>query len=697
MRYPIFSVTLLAALLFSTAASAQNNKQSDKSPLGFDLAERFDMLRRSLLGPREESSEKAPQRTSAGSRPTRSTQERTNDAALRRNLRGQESTPQAIFEPPAVDELAPQVELPPAVSDREQLRGDRAINTDARTAQRSRTSRRSNSPDRLLASSPAVSEQASVAEEPAEAAGEDVRTTEFPPAVTVEDQRPNFDESSEPPATVQPTENRATNRPSAEDQPLLARKNAILNVETLGPRHVVIGKPSPFRVKVENLSAVAASDVVVTVSIPAWAEVSRTDATRGMARRESGNAGSAQLVWQVGALEGNRSEELQLSVIPRKNEPFDLAVSWTAAPATSRTVIEVREPKVQLAIACPAEINYGETKAFRLTVSNPGTGDAENVTISLLPLDGGSKPAASHTIGNLAPGASQNLEVELTARQAGNLAITAIVTADGGLRTEATEHVLVRRAGLKLDVAGPKMKYAGTLATYAIQVSNPGNAPAKDIQVTAALPGGAEYLDSNDGGQHDAESGRIVWTLASLQPGGERNLEIKCTLKAPGSNVVQIVAEAAEKLSDSTVLTTDVEALSDLKLEVSDPPGAVPVGEDMVYEIKIKNRGTKAAEDVDVVAFFSDGIEAISVHGADHEIARGQVVFRPLASVPAGEEVVLKIVAAAHKPGNLVFRAEVECRTAGTRLAAEETTRFYEAPGKPINSTTRGAETSVLR
>ncbi len=39
--------------------------------------------------------------------------------------------------------------------------------------------------------------------------------------------------------------------------------------------------------------------------------------------------------------------------------------------------------------------------------------------------------------------------------------------------------------------------------------------------------------------------------------------------------------------------------------------------------------------------------------------------------------MVLKIKARADQPGNLVFRAEVNCQAAGAKLASEETTLFY--------------------
>ena len=120
-----------------------------------------------------------------------------------------------------------------------------------------------------------------------------------------------------------------------------------------------------------------------------------------------------------------------------------------------------------------------------------------------------------------------------------------------------------------------------------------------------------------------------------------------------------------------------MEALADLQLVINDPRGPVPVEEETTYEVLISNRGTKAAEMVDVVVFFSEGIEPISVTGGTAKVEPGQVVFHPIEQISPGEEVVYKIAARANRSGNHVFRTEVACEAADVRLVAEESTRFY--------------------
>jgi uncharacterized repeat protein (TIGR01451 family) len=459
---------------------------------------------------------------------------------------------------------------------------------------------------------------------------------------------------------------------------LFTSHSPILNVEATGPRKILIGKEAQFIIKIRNTGA-AANNVTVTINVPNYAEVTSLQVSSGtapaptpgsMERREA-------LEWKIPRLEAKGAETLTLKIVPRKSTPLDLSVQWTYTPEASQTLVEVQEPKLVMTLAGPDEVMYGQSKLYKLTVSNPGNGDTENVMVALLPVGRASEGVANHRIGTLHAGESKAIDIELTARQAGAITIKAQAFADGGLRSETAEHVLVRRANLRIEVQAPKIKYAGTVGTYRVIIVNAGNATADNVQVAAMLPPDAKYVSSNGGGRLESQQNKVNWTLGTLQAGGERILEMQCSLSAPGDNRMQFVTMADDDLSAAASSETRVEALADLKLEVRDPQGPIAVGEYTVYEVHIRNRGTKAAEGVDLTVFFSDGLEATSVDGGPHEIGPGQVVFKPIAMLPAGETTIYHVHTRADKPGNHIFRAEVICSSLQTKLAAEETTHFY--------------------
>jgi uncharacterized repeat protein (TIGR01451 family) len=457
---------------------------------------------------------------------------------------------------------------------------------------------------------------------------------------------------------------------------LFSTKSPVLSVEATGPRKVLIGKEANFVVKIQNAGA-PANNVNVTVNIPNYVEVISAQATTGAARPPAPGERQEPLEWKIDRLEAGSAETLNLKLVPRKSTPLDLAVHWTFTPESSQTLVEVQEPKLTMAISGPEEVLYGQSKIYKLTVANPGNGDTENVTVGLLPIGRAAESAANHRLGTLKAGESKTIDIELTARQAGAVSIKAQAFADGGLRAEAAEQVLVRRANLRVEIVAPKIKYAGTVGTYRVKVINAGNATGENVNVAAMLPPDAKYVSSNGGGRMDTQLGKVNWTIGTLQPGAERVFEMQCSLATPGENRTQFVAMADGDLSTAATSTTHVEALADLKLELRDPQGPIAVGDDTVYEVHVKNRGTKPAEDIELAVFFSEGLEATTVEGGSHDIAPGQVVFKPLSMLAAGDSAVFRIHARAERAGNLVFRAEMVCQSPQMKLAAEEATHFY--------------------
>ncbi len=479
-----------------------------------------------------------------------------------------------------------------------------------------------------------------------------------------------------PPAKPQPAPV-ITQEIKPESDVLLSNQVPSLSFETAGPKRILIGREAKYRVSMLNRSKLDARDVIVTVRLPAWAEVTRTNSTIGSPQVEVDANCSYIVHWEMSQLSAEGKEDLTLSIVPRDSRPFDLAVGWTLAAAQSTTQIQVQEPKLEMSINGAGDVLYGETLIYTITMSNPGTGAAENVVLSLMPVTPQQEIAGSRSIGSLKEGERKTIELELTAHQAGELQVKAVATADGGLRAEAAQDVHVRRANLDIAIIGPPRNFAGTEATYKVRIENTGDATADQSLAAAIIPAGASYLASNDGGRFDSQHRRVEWHVGSLRPGAVRVLEFQCILESAGENRIDIQAQADGDLRVAKSVVTSVEALADLKLFVNDPKGPISVGQDSIYEVKIVNRGTKAAERIQVVGYFSEGIEPVDVRGWRGEVTTGQVTFEPIGSLMAGQELVFRITARADKPGNHVFRAEVECNAPETRLAAEEWTKYY--------------------
>jgi uncharacterized repeat protein (TIGR01451 family) len=461
---------------------------------------------------------------------------------------------------------------------------------------------------------------------------------------------------------------------------LVSNQTPVITTDIRGPKQILIDREAAYRIELRNQGDIAAEGLVASIRIPSWAEVVDTVASQGMIAQTGNATGNGQLEWQISKLEPRGGETLDIRLIPRASRPLELGVSWTITPVGSRALVEVQEPKLQMSVSGPDEVLFSQPQIFRLTLTNPGTGIAANVKIDLMPPGGGERVVTTQPIGDLAPGASKTVEVELTPKEAGKLFVKAAAMADGGLTCDASKEIFCRKPELEIDWRGPDKKYAGTAATYYFRVRNPGTAAAENVTVRAALPEGAEFVSGSEGQSYDAKRGEVAWHVGTLNPGDDNYMELKCIVNTPGVNQFRATAAASSgELSDSTLCQTNVVALADLKLEVSDPSGPVAVGEPAVYELRVLNRGATAAKAVNIVAFFSNGLEPEQAEGGMYDVDEedGRVTFRPIDELQAGREIVLRIRARASAGGNHVFRAEVLCQDSEIKLAAEETTRFY--------------------
>jgi uncharacterized repeat protein (TIGR01451 family) len=470
---------------------------------------------------------------------------------------------------------------------------------------------------------------------------------------------------------------------AAHHSPSATSKSAALKVEIAGPPGITVGKPALFVVSVHNESDVSADEVLVRIPLPSTITVQATQPTSGDAAVQS----DSRLVWSLPRVAARGKEQLKLQLITREGDNFDLSAEWTARPAVARAAIVVKQPQLALSLAGPAEMVFGEEKAFTLTVSNPGNGDAERVLITVTAAN---SPPQQFDAGVLPAGHKKELPLAVVASQAGAIELQISAAAEGGLEAKTAGRVTVRKAEVNVAIDGPPLKYAGSEAIYAVTVTNTGTAAAENVNLSLALPAGATYLGGIDGAAaatptrsaSEGLSGTVKWKLASLPAGSERQYEVRLQLTSPGTNRVAIQSQAAASGAATSTADTEVEAVADLKLLVQDPSGPIPTGEAVTYELQIANRGTQAAKGIKILVQFSDGIEPVSFEGCEARIVPGQVVCQPLGALGPGEQLAVRVKAKAQNAGSHHFRIEVTSADGDARLVSEGTTRFFTDSGR---------------
>lgn len=449
-----------------------------------------------------------------------------------------------------------------------------------------------------------------------------------------------------------------------------------IRVVTEGPSEILIRELTQYEVRVENRGAIDATGIVVQTALPAWAEVKGHNVTAGTLKPASDDSG--RLEWTLPNLPAGVVERLFVRIQPTGAGRFDVATNWTTLPQTVTAQVTVREPKLAIEIDGPDEIVFGQSQKYTVRVLNPGDAAASNVLFELVSASG---EPVKQTIGNIPAGKESSFEIEVTARDLGQLTINGSAMADLDLTAAANKSVAVAAAKLEATLSGPPLRFQHTDAIYHLQLTNSGRATSEAINGEIRLPAGVTYV----GGLPDArvEGDRLVWNVGSLTPGATQEFEFTCKMNQTGNHPLTVQCSGSAGGRASVEIETAVQAIADLKLVVIDPPAPAPVGSEVVYEVEINNRGSKDAEDVRVITQFGNGIEPVRVEGHTGDVLTGQVLFHPIPRIAGGKQHKLKIIAKADQAGDHRFRAEV--RSGESVLVAEEATVFVEIRNERIS------------
>lgn len=450
-----------------------------------------------------------------------------------------------------------------------------------------------------------------------------------------------------------------------------------VRVVTSGPGEIPIRRPASYQVRVENRGSIPAPGALVRLSLPRWINVHGQQASRGDVD-QGGDEAERQLLWQIDGLAAGAAETLTLQLSAVEARQFDLAVEWAVLPESNVASVKVHEPKLELLIEGPEKVVYGQSQAYKVRVLNPGNGVAEDVVFTLSP----NSTPQSQRIGKIPPGKEAHFEVELTARDLENLQIHGLAVGNSALKAEAIKSIEVIAAELEAVLSGPPLRYQDSSATYKLELTNLGEAASEQVSAVLRLPSGVKYEGGLPGAE--ASGSGLQWRIDRLPAGESIEYEFTCAMQRTGQHEIAFECEGSAAGATRVVFTTEVEAIADLVLAVNNPPAPAPVGEEVLYEIVLRNRGSKAATDVETLAQFSHNIEPVRVEGGKGQIGSGQVLFDPIPQIDAGGEVRLQVYAKADKSGIHRFRTEI--RSGGEAvLVSEESTRYVELDGQRVS------------
>lgn len=444
-----------------------------------------------------------------------------------------------------------------------------------------------------------------------------------------------------------------------------------------GPKDLPVGTPADYQVVVRNDDRIDLEGLMLRLEVPKGVKVAKRQPSIGSVDFERQQDGSSMLTWQFEKLASGQRATAPVQFIAQDPRNFAVAMEWTLMPVFGDTNVSVKAPRLELALEGPSEVKYGIPHTYRLHLRNAGDAPAENVVVNLTAEAYGS---SSSEIGTIEAGKQETVDIELTFNQKGTIKIAAAANATGNLASNTAINVLVRKPELTAFIQAPQLVYHGNATKYLVQIRNSGDANADNLRASLELPAGATPASVPKGALLNGQV--INWPVSNLPAGEAKQFEFYVNLKAEGQNVVKLSCFDGAGGVASANTSTLVQAVADLKLFVSDPVAPAPVGSEVVYELQITNRGSKAARDVRVIAQFSEGIEPNRGEGHSHRVMPGQVYFDPISAIGAGKTVKLKVAALAARGGTHRFRVEVRSAETEVKLVQEESTQYLETASR---------------
>ena len=433
-----------------------------------------------------------------------------------------------------------------------------------------------------------------------------------------------------------------------------------------------VGQKCQCQLIVTNSGTVVANDVIVEASLPATVRV-----TKAVPAPDETNDTA---IWKLGSLKPGETKTIALTLIPSRRGGLQAkaSVRFTGLAASQ---FVVKEPMLKIVISGPLKALVGDTASQFITVSNPGTGVAKNVTIEAIIPVGLEHPRGSKLvmeIGSLSPGESRKVRLSLTAITGGSQKITVKATALATLTVRGERVVSIASPSLKVALSGPGLRYIGRKAVYTLTVTNDGSVATNNVRLLHKLPEGFQFLKADKGGSYDDSKRAIGWFVGRIEAG--KSVEVKAILVAKklGSYTHRAGAISEQGVRAETSIKTKIDGTASLVVELIDLDDPVEVGAETAYEIRVRNNGSKAASQVKIACELPKDVQLLNAKGpTKFTVKNGRLVFQALPTLAPGKTAVYRVHVKGIVAGNHRFRIRLTSDSITKPLTYDEQTKFY--------------------
>lgn len=444
-----------------------------------------------------------------------------------------------------------------------------------------------------------------------------------------------------------------------------------VSIEWVKQGEINVGQECACELVVKNSGKVSAHEVVVEAIFPESVQLTQANPKPAKV--------SDYLEWSIPELAAGEERTIHITMIPSQSGDLETTAN-VRFTGTAASVFKVAEPLLKVSTEAPAEVIIGDPLVQTVTISNPGTGIAQNVKLQIVTpagLEATRGDRSQIAIGALNPGESRTVRLSFTAIAGGEQTLEVAASANSGLNQFAEATVKVIAPSLAIVVEGPGLRHAGREARYTLNITNEGQVATNNVHVTHRLPKGFKFLKADKGGVLDANTGSVSWSVGHLEPAQTFQLKLQLEATEIGQFEHQVFASAENGVTAEANTTTTVEGSASLVLEIQDLEDPVEVGQETAYEIRITNNGSKSAQNVGLTFEMPGSFEVLKVQSAtQHFTKNGLILFSDLPELAPGKTTLFRVHMRGATEGNLRVRARVASESIEEELIAEELTKF---------------------
>ena len=394
------------------------------------------------------------------------------------------------------------------------------------------------------------------------------------------------------------------------------------------------------------------------------------------------------------------------------------------------------KPELSLTKKAPEEINLCEPFEYTYTLTNDGTGDIGELTVSdklpegIMAIDG--SDSLSFDVDGLAAGDSRTFKANVVATETGEFSTRAMAKASDELKSRSdapSTRVIAPKLAVSID--GPSEVYIDTQAKYTIRVSNTGDAVARDTRVDLRFPNAAGFarmgdirevdqtVNAENAGDRDSvamvqptlseeraertarNAGGMLplddeegFDFGDLAPGETREVVVSMAPQEQGTYrqvaEVSYYCAAAEELDMRARLTaevsnaTEVIALPALLLAVYDNEEENRGDGVITYRIVVKNQGDAKDTNLQLTATLPEGLKFTSGDGPTDVTGDGQnLKLGKVNTIRPGQVLEWEVQTEVQKgAGDVRFEVEMNADSLNKPATAEEPTRLLDIAAK---------------